>query len=225
LSSTYHCPEFTQESVRKESFIRHSPIISLLISRYRIKSIDYSTHDTHLITISSFDLMDNHLYMKYRIIIWCVIFVSTTSFEDFLISSLGFYLHSEEWTLQLAHIEAESRVLTFSQEKVCLEFDRNNLSVLKTGEISIPPFEEFQRLYKFQGDAQINDLNLLSKLLGQKDSRLSILCCLMRLTEQLNAFYMFIFCSDFRNQVGTEANGTIILSSVISDCDRSISRT
>jgi len=44
-------------------------------------------------------------------------------------------------------------------------------------------------------------------------------------TKQLNAFYMFIFCSDFRNRAGTEANGAFILSSVYSDCDRSISLT
>ena len=44
-------------------------------------------------------------------------------------------------------------------------------------------------------------------------------------TKQLNAFYMFIFCSDFRNWAGTEAHGAFILSSVVSDCDRSISLT
>jgi len=44
-------------------------------------------------------------------------------------------------------------------------------------------------------------------------------------TKQLNAFYMFIFCSDFRSRAGTEANGAFILSSVYSDCDRSISLT
>ena len=44
-------------------------------------------------------------------------------------------------------------------------------------------------------------------------------------TKQLNAFYMLIFCSDFRNQSGTEAHDAFILSSVFSDRDRSISLT